>query len=345
MGQNNASPFKRRYLVGIVLAIAAVAAAAYFFNIGRQAVTPPGPPEKVTIAYSATVDVILAAVAKVRDFYREEGLEATARLHPYGRPALQDVLEGKADFATVAETPVMFAIMKGERISVIATIQTTNQGNAVVARRDRGIRTFGGLRGRKIAATLGTTSDYFLDAVLGVEGIARKDVTVVDLKADEMPKALARGDVDAASVFIPYIIPAQKKLGEAGITFYNRDIYTMTFNVVARQEFIHQNPGKVVKMLRALLKAEEFVKHHTAEAQRIVADFSRMDIDAVRAAWAGADIEVKLDQSLLLALEDESQWAIKNRLTGGRTNIPNYLDFIYFDGLTSVKPKAVNILR
>lgn len=137
MGQNNASPFKRRYLVGIVLAIAAVAAAAYFFNIGRQAVIPPGPPEKVTIAYSATADVILAAIAKVRDFYREEGLEATARLHPYGRPALQDVLEGKADVATVAETPVMFAIMKGERISVIATIQTTNQGNAVVARRDR----------------------------------------------------------------------------------------------------------------------------------------------------------------------------------------------------------------
>jgi hypothetical protein len=27
------------------------------------------------------------------------------------------VLEGKADFATVAETPIMFAIMKGEKIS------------------------------------------------------------------------------------------------------------------------------------------------------------------------------------------------------------------------------------
>lgn len=344
MNPDLAPRHKRRFLIAI-LAAAALAAGAYYFLNGGPGLKPAGPPEKVTIAYSATIDPVLAIVAQMRGYYREEGLEATARLHTYGKLALQDVLEGKADFATVAETPVMFAIMKGEEIAVIATIQVTSQNNAVIARKDRGISTFGDLRGRRIAATLGTTSDYFLDAILAAQGISRKDVTVLNLNAEEIPEALERDDIDAASTFHPYIVFAQKKLGGNGITFYDKDIYTWTYNIAAKQESIRRNPEKVKKMLRALIKAEEFVNRQPAEAQQIVADFSGVEIAIVREVWAGSDFAVTLDQSLLLALEDESKWAIEDRLTGGRAKIPNYLDFIYLEGLQSVKPKAVNILR
>jgi sulfonate transport system substrate-binding protein len=345
MQRSNASPFKRGNLIGIVVAAVALAASAYFFVNGSQGRKLTGQPEKVTIAYSATTDPVLAIVAQMRGHYRAEGLEATARLHPYGKLALQDLLEGKADFATVAETPVMFAIMKGEKIAVVASIQTTNQVNAIVARRDRGIGTLGDLRGRKIAVTLGTTMDYFLDAVLAIQGISRKDVILVDLKAEEMPEALARGDVNAASAADPYSVIAEKKLGDRGIAFRSRDIYTSIYNVVATQALIRQNPARIVKLLRALTRAEEFVRQHPAEAQKIVADFSGLDITIVRDAWAVQNFGVTLDQSLLLEMEDETRWAIKNQLTGGNTKIPNYLDFVYLEGLKSVKPAAINILR
>ena len=252
---------------------------------------------------------------------------------------------GKADFATLGETPIVFAVMKGDPVSIIATIQMTNLENAIVARKDRGIGAMGDLRGRKIATSLGTTLDYFLDAILGAKGISRKEVTVIDMKVEELSDALARGDVDAISTFHPYIIPAQKNLGDRGITFRDKDIYTATFNMIAKQEFIRRNPEKIKKILRALIKAEEFLNRHPAEAQKIVADFSGADISIVREVWAGYNFGVGLDQSLLLAMEDESKWAIKNRLTGGMTKLPNYLDFIYLDGLASVKPKAINILR
>jgi sulfonate transport system substrate-binding protein len=345
MRQNNPSPFQQRYWIGILVAAAALAAGAYLFIAGSPGIKSPGAPEKVTIACTTVTDTALAVVAQMRGYSREEGLEVTARRHPYGKLSLQDVLEGKADFATVAETPVMFAIMKGEKIVIIATIQTTSKINSVVARRERGIRTVGDLRGRKIAVTLGTTMDYFLDAVLGMQGISRKEVILVDARAEEIPEILARGDVDAASAAHPYSVMAEKKLGDRGIVFLGGDIYTSFYNVVATQAFIRQNPGKVVKLLRALTRAEEFVRQHPAEAQKIVADFSSMDVALVRDAWASQDFRVTLDQFLLLEMEDEAKWAIRNRLTGGVTKIPNYLDFIYMDGLESVKPKAINILR
>ena len=176
------------------MSAAALAIAVCLFACTRTDHKPAGPPEKVTIAYAATTDAVLAEVAQVKGYFRLEGLEVTPRLHPYGKPALDDLLAGKADFATVAETPVMFAIMNGAKISVIATIQNSSMNSAILARMDRGILTPGDLKGKRIAATLGTTSDFFMDALLALHGISRKDVEVVDLKAGEMADALARGD-------------------------------------------------------------------------------------------------------------------------------------------------------
>jgi NitT/TauT family transport system substrate-binding protein len=115
-------------------------------------------------------------------------------------------------------------------------------------------------------------------------------------------------------------------------------------NIVARQDYIKANPDKVKKLLRALVGAEEFTKEHPAAAQESVAEFNRMDAETLRKMWQDNYYTVSLDQPLILALEDESRWAIQNRLTDAE-NVPNYLDFIYFDGLQSVKPKAVRILR
>lgn len=345
MQHDHAFPWKQSYLMGIVTVAAILVAGAYFFVNGGPGRKPAGPPEKVTIACTTITDTALAVVAQMQGYTREEGLEVTARRHSYGKLALQDVLDGKADFATVAETPVMFAILKGEKIAVIATIQKTSNINSIVARRDRGINTVGDLRGRKIAVTLGTTMDYFLDAILAMHGISRKEVTLVDVRAEETPEVLARGDVDAASTANPYSVIAEKKLGDRGITFRSSDIYTSMYNIVATRAFIRQNPGKVVKLLRALTRAEEFVRQHPGEAQKIVADFSGLDMAPIHDAWANQNFDVTLDQSLLLGMEDETRWAIRNRLTGGVTKIPNYLDFIYLDGLASVKPRAVNILR
>ena len=334
----------KRLPIRIAVAVSALAIGACFLACDRAEKKPAGQPEKITIAYATLPETALAQVAQSRGYYREEGLEATAHLHPYGKIALQDMLAGKADFATVAETPVMFAIMKGEKISVIATIQTTNLGHAIIARRDRGILAFGDLKGRKIAATLGTTSHFYLDAMLVTHGISSKDVKVVDLKAEAIPEALARGDIDAVSTFPPYTALTQKKLGDRVITFHDKDIYRYNFNVVATQEFIRKSPDTVRKMLRALIKAEEFVRSNPAEAQKILADFSGIDIAMIRDSWADASFTVSLDQPLVLALEDESRWAINGGLTNAG-KIPNYLDFIYTDGLASVKPNAVRILR
>jgi NitT/TauT family transport system substrate-binding protein len=43
-------------------------------------------------------------------------------------------------------------------------------------------------------------------------------------------------------------------------------------------------------------------------------------------------------------MEDEARWMIKNNLTTEKT-VPDFLKYIYIDGLKAVKPEAVNIIR
>jgi sulfonate transport system substrate-binding protein len=302
------------------------------------------PPEKVTIAYSASPDAALAQVAQAKGYYLQEGLDATLQIHPYGKVALDAMLEGKADFATVAETPVMFAVMQGRKVSIIATIQTSSRNVAIVARKDKGILTPRDLKGRTIAVTSGTLLDFFTDAFLVAQGMPGKDMTVVHMLPEEMAEAVERGTVDAIAAWSHVLIQTQKRLGEKGITFYDEDVYMQTFNVVTTQDYIRTHPENVKKVLRALIKAEKFTDQKPAEAQTIVADFTNLDKAVIAEMWPVENFNVTLDQSLLLALEDESQWATKSGLTG-KTKIPNFLNFIYLDGLQSVKPDAVRMLQ
>ena len=332
------------FLNRMVIAVAALATVVCLFACDRTERKPVGPTEKATIAFSATHYAFLADVAQVNGYFQQEGLEVTPHMHAYGKLALQDMMEGKADFATVAETPIMFAILNGADISIIATIHNTDKDNAIVARTDKGIVTPSDLKGRKIAATFGTTSEFFSDAFLAINAISKEDVQLVNLRQEEMSQALAGGKVDAAAVFNPFLIASQKQLGESGTTFYNKNIYTQTFNVVSTKEFVKQNPGKVNKVLRALERAKSFSEKHPEESLKIVADFNKMDVASTREMLDGTSVDLSLDQSLILALEDESRWAIKEKLTNS-SNIPNYLKYIYFDGLDSVKPAAVEILK
>jgi sulfonate transport system substrate-binding protein len=328
--------------IGLALALS-LAIGGGIFSCSR-ADQPAGVSEKVTIALATLPETALAQIAQAKGYFLKEGLDVTPHLHFFGKLALAEVLEGKADFATVAETPVMFAIMEGKGISIIAAIQSSTKNHAIVARKDKGILTPRDLKGRKIGTTIGITADYFTDAFLAMYGISRSEVEVVNLNPEDHEEALARGRVDAVSTFYPYLRRALSRQGENGIAFYEKDIYTETFNVVATKEFIRQNTGKVRKMLRALVKAEGFARDHQAEAQEIVADFSHINIDIVRNVWGDNEFGVSLAQALVLALEDESQWAIKKGLTSAR-EVPNYLHYIYFDGLKAVKPEAMRILK
>jgi sulfonate transport system substrate-binding protein len=116
------------------------------------------------------------------------------------------------------------------------------------------------------------------------------------------------------------------------------------FSLSAQREYAARNPEIVKKLLRALVKAETFAAQQPDLAMGLTADFLKFDRKQLEEIWSSFDFRVTLGQDLVLTLENESRWAIKNRLTPA-TAVPNYLEYIAWDGLLAVKPGAVTILR
>ncbi|MBF0341317.1 MAG: NrtA/SsuA/CpmA family ABC transporter substrate-binding protein [Magnetococcales bacterium] len=299
---------------------------------------------KLTVAYTTQPQCTLLHVAQAKGFFAEEKLDVQPRLFTFGKMALQELLEDRADLATAAETPIMFNILKGEKIFVLANIDTSTTNNAIVARKDAGIVQPTDLAGKRIALSPGTTSDFFLSTFLIANGLSRQQIHELPLKPEEMQEAIVHGRVDAISTWNYPLTQIVQALGANGTTFFDRDIYTETYNLVAKQEFVQKNPAILERFLRALIKAERFTQQQPLVAQEIVAQAIHVNRELVRSVWNNFGYRIVLDQILLIMLEDETRWAMSHGLAKPAA-MPDYLSYIHFDALKAVKPEAIRIKR
>lgn len=293
-------------------------------------------PRKIAIAVSAQPLSSPVYVAYAKGYFRKEGLEVDLQKHPSGKDALDGVLKGAAQFCTVAETPIMFAGLRGEKFFIIATIAESKEYMRVVGRKDRGVEQARDLAGKRVGVSRGTTAEYFLDALLTFNGIPEKRVRRVFLTPEEMPRALAAGAIDAAVTWSSYAVEMQGLLGDNGSVISNELIYKIWWNIAGGREFVSAYPETVEKLLRALLRAEAYINAHPGEAALIVERFVGQDALSL----ADYEFDIQLGQALLLDLEEQARWAIRNGLTD-RTEVPNLLGLFYTEGLEATAPGSV----
>lgn len=332
------------YVTASVLVLAALLAAGYAWTGRAPAVQAGAPLEPVTIAnitYPGTCPVI---VAQAKGYFAGEGILATIVPYSAGKDVSGAVFQGQANLGTSGDLPVMFAAMNRQPISVAATVATAQNDLGIVGRKDKGVVTPASLQGKRIGVTLVSGGHFLLDAFLTRHKLSISDIKVRDLKPEALSDALAKGEVDAVSTWQPYLGTLQTQLGGNGTTFLSGGIYDAALNLFGTRDYVSSHPETIKKVLRALVRGGRFCNDSPDAAQPLVAEALKMGVAELKALWPQYRFNVTLDQGLLLALEDESRWAIRNRLTD-RTDMPNYLNHAYLDALKSVSPAAVTVIH
>jgi sulfonate transport system substrate-binding protein len=115
--------------------------------------------------------------------------------------AIASLTAGNVDVVTNAETQAILRSIANPEIRMILTV--AESGYRIVARRSAGVRTAMDLRGKKIATSLNSSAHFYIVKTLQSVGLSEPDVTVVGMTPPQMPAALARGDVDAVSIWEP----------------------------------------------------------------------------------------------------------------------------------------------
>lgn len=309
-----------------------------------RATAPPAPAERVSIAVSSTPHAALLHLAAAKGFFAAEGLEATLIPVSHGKAAIDLLEQGRTDFAAAAEVPFVISVLNGNPFSIAATVVSVDSEMAIVARRDRGIEAPRDLIGRKIAATAGTSGEYFLWAFLIRQRIRPESISFVDLPPGQVPAALGSAQVEAAATWQPVRFAAESALGENAAVFTEPNAYAVTHVVAARTHYLREHPAAAEKLVRALLRAEAFVHDEPEAALGLAAERLKMDAKALRNSWSALDFRVDLLQSQLITLEDEARWAMA-RGHAPKGQIPNFLPHLYLDALLAVQPVRVTVVH
>ncbi|MBI4330233.1 MAG: hypothetical protein HY673_02995 [Chloroflexi bacterium] len=114
--------------------------------------------------------------------------------------------------------------------------------------------------------------------------------------------------------------------------------------LVSTKDWMLKHPELVARLLNSLAQADDYLIRHPAEAKAIVQKHLNVDDSYMSKVWAEHQFTLSLDQSLIIAMEDEARWMIRNNLTAEK-QVPNFLEYLYEDALKSVRPEAAKIIR
>lgn len=299
--------------------------------------------QDVTMAVSRTPLSAPFFVAESQGFFREAGLQATLLDIIGGNKCLQAMLDGMADMSTASDLPVMFQAAKDDNFIVAATFVHSSNDVKVIGLARSEIKKISDLPGKRVAVVPGSASHFALEFILASNSVPISDITLVDLDPDQMPAALAAGTVDAVSIWEPFGYKSSQIEDERIVILPHEKIYRETFNLAVRRDYFESNPDTVEKTLGALHKAILFMDNEPEKAQQILVERLNVDDGFIQWIWPDFQYGLRLDQELLMTLEDEAEWAMQRGLVD-REEMPNYLHILEPGPLQKVAPENVTLI-
>lgn len=331
----NLIPKKNIISLAAVIVLAAIAA-TYLANNRSPA------PENLVIADAAQQMFALLYVAEAKGFFADEGLEVSYQKFTSGRDALSSVINGDSDVATVYETPIVLNSGKGHRVRVLSTLHTSNKNTALIARRDRGIETPADLKGKRIGVSPNTNGEFFLLQFLVNEGVAPDSVELVNVNPQDMVMSLTKGHVDAIATWNPHLFTARNKFPADAVVAFSSSAYTEMSVLAVREETVTEKKEALLRLLRAVVRAEKFVSTNESEAINItVRRLSDQTEETIRAVWKDFRAKARLDNILLSILTQEAEWFAERGIIP--RPIPNFRDVLFPAYLDGISPESVTV--
>jgi ABC-type nitrate/sulfonate/bicarbonate transport system substrate-binding protein len=332
-------------IIFAILGVVIVAVGATFVLWPRVPKGYSGKVESIILAYSPFESTGLFWIAEDQRLFRQNGLNVALRKYDTGAGALAGVSNGEADIAVgIAEFPVVGKAFLKADIRILGNIDRA-EFIYLVGRKDRGIRKASDLKGKRVGTTFGTVAHFHLGRFLNLNGLDIRDITLVDVKTPEgWVNSVANGDIDAIVTAQPYANSARQRLGANAVVWPAQSGQPLHGLIISSGQWITKHPELTRRFLKAMAQAEEYLTRNPDHAKAIIR--KRLDLDAgyMETLWSQNQFSLSLDQALIATMEDEARWMITNNMTTEK-EVPDFLNYIYLDGLKAVKPEAVNIIR
>jgi len=218
------------------------------------------------------------AVARDRDYYRQEGLDAQLIVMPSAL-GTQALLGGNVKFSTAGGAGLL-PILRGAPIRFMFT--TFNRPMFWLYSRSD-IRSVENLKGKKVGvSSLGSGPDSLLREILKKHGLdGGRDVVILPVGSGTARFfALQAGTVDAAMLSIPANLMAQDAGFRELVSFIDQEWIELQGTINVTDQLLASDPTLVEKFIRATLKGFIHFRDLRSQTIGILIRFLRVKEDA-----------------------------------------------------------------
>lgn len=235
----------------------------------------------ITIGYQAGDEFDISKTrGKFVKQMKAKGYDVKFKEFQNGSAEMQALANGSIDYARIGDTPGITALASGTKLTYVAAGASKANGSGILVKKNSDINSLSDLKGKTIAYTKGTSSEYMVRKALQKTGLSADDVTLKSLDQSAAAVAFAKGKVDAWANWDPATSQAEvaenAKLLVNGATLgvnnrsfivsptsFTKQNKTATKLVIKYSnedmQWANQNKAKVITMMQKKLKLKKKV--------------------------------------------------------------------------------------
>jgi ABC-type nitrate/sulfonate/bicarbonate transport system substrate-binding protein len=327
----------RKFSIVLSISLLIVLVAVIFFT--WQEVSPHKK-YPVTIAVSKTPLSAPFYVAKAINAFNNTCANVSYVEVIGGQRAFKKVIEGDVDFGTSSDSVIAFESLSKQSFVTHAMFVQSDNDVKLITRTSDNINRLTDLKGKKVGITRNTASEYFLSILLAIEGLTLNDVQLIDYKPEQLTSALNQNQVAAIVPWEPYAFNASVLLNNQIKIHNTKNINTLSFNLISKKadQLLVE---KATCVLEGLTIAIEYIAEHPEKAKQMIVDALGVERSFIDWVWSDYIFKLELNQSLLLHIKAQAEWAIDMNLSDNKTK-PNINSYVDSRAMLQVNPEAVS---
>jgi sulfonate transport system substrate-binding protein len=237
--------------------------------------------QKVRIAHSyiAAIPAVLREKGFLEHALKDRNVEVQWVTALGSNKTFEFLRGGSLDFGSSGGSAALVARANGNPVQVLSFV-SHGEFIALATLPGSGIKTPGDLKGKKVAATPGTEPYYLLLRGLEQNGLSVNDIKLVPLIHPDGRLALENGNVDAWAGLDPDL--AKIEIQRNAVRFYRNPEILSGSVLIAREQFVKDNPELTAIVLRAHEEARKWIVEHPDETVAIISAGAKITPEEAR---------------------------------------------------------------
>lgn len=227
------------------------------------------------VAIGSNMNHVVSFVAVEKGFFLKHGLDVKMKVLATGVQMSKAMEAGEVQVIGSAFSNFPVAAEQGLAAKGVVGAMgdrtgSTSDGNiAIVSRPGAGITQVVHLKGKKVGLAVGGSGDEYTTQVLKKAGIAREQVTFLNVPPGNLFAVLQNGSVDAIASWEPYPTAVLEKVPGAVLVSRGGGFIADIINYAVQTDLIGKKPDVVERYVAAMAEASQYARQHLDEAAEI----------------------------------------------------------------------------